>query len=478
MRKRTTTAIVAVIAMLTTLIGSLGTGSSAGAAAPGVALHDGGGIHVASSRVLNDRLVDVTVTTGAVNRPVGVRVLLPDGYDPSIDYPVLYLLHGGFGTYTDWTDYGGAQQITAGLPLIVVMPDGGKGGWYSNWQNFGLGGSPAWETFHTRQLIDWVDGNFPTRADRSGRAIAGLSMGGFGAMSYAARHPDLYTLTSSFSGAVDIQNPLVAALIGVSPVIDGGVPGAIYGIAPFDQPGLKAHNPANLAANLRGMHIGLYTGNGKNGPLDGGGEPIIGDVQESVVHANNRVLHDRLNAYGIEHTFVDYGNGTHSWGYWRRDLAQELPAIMATFAHPTPAGNVVADAGFESAGMGPWQCLNRCGTDLGIGLGHSGAGNGWVRNNRGWNDIHQTVQVAAHINYRLTGWLRTSNNSDNGFFGVRTTGGHVIGERQFTRFGDYTKVTVDVNTGGNTNVVVYGGVWTDHGDIWLQLDDVSLAPVG
>ena len=88
-----------------------------------------------------------------------------------------------------------------------------------------------------------------------------------------------------------------------------------------------------------------------------------------------------------------------------------------------------------------------------------------MRNNWGWNDIHQTVRVAAHTPYRLTGWIRTSNNSDNGYFGVRTTGGTVIGERQFTKYGAYTKVTVDLNTGNHTDVVVFGGVWTDHGDM-------------
>jgi S-formylglutathione hydrolase FrmB len=477
MRHRLTSCLL----MLASLFGALfavGGITPAGAATSGVAPHDGDGIHVVSTTALSDRLLDSTLSTGAVGHPVGVRVLLPSGYDPNgtTRYPVLYLLHGGFGSYVDWTDVGGVTQLTAGLPLIVVMPDAGKGGWYSNWSNFGLGGSPAWETFHIDQLIPWVDANFRTVGSRSGRAIAGLSMGGFGAMSYAARHPGTFAAVASFSGAVDIQNPLVAALIGVSPVIDGGLPGSIYGIAPFDQPGLADHNPANMAANLRGMHVALYTGNGQNGPLDSSSTTIIPDIQETVVHANNVLMNDRLDAAGVAHDFNDYGNGTHSFGYWTRDLSQELPKIMATFADPTPAGNAVVNGGFEGSGMSGWQCLNRCGVDHGLGLDHSGDGNGWVRNNRGWNDIHTTVPVAARTTYRLTGWVRTSSNSDNGYFGVRTTNGTVLDEARFTRFGAYTKVSVDVHTGANTNVVVYGGVWTDNGDIWMQLDDVSLTP--
>src|SRR5438128_1855963 len=61
----------------------------------------------------------------------------------------------------------------------------------------------AWETYHMRELIPWIDSHYPTVADRSGRAIAGLSMGGFGAMTYAAKHPDLFAAAGSFSGAVD-----------------------------------------------------------------------------------------------------------------------------------------------------------------------------------------------------------------------------------------------------------------------------------
>ena len=92
--------------------------------------------------------------------------------------------------------------------------------------------------------------------------------------------------------------------------------------------------------------------------------------------------------------------------------------------------------------------------------------------------------MAAGTTYRLTGWVRTSSNSDNGYlpdrlvrtssnsddgYRVRTPNGTVLDEAHFTRFGAYTKVSVDVHTGANTSVVVYGGVWTNSGDIWMQL---------
>lgn len=148
--------------------------------------------------------------------PVHVRVLLPDGYaaHPRRRYPVLYLFHGGFGHASDWTTQGDAEQITAGAPLIVVMPADGNGGWCTNWYNGGKGGPPMWETFHIDQLIPWVDATYRTVASRSGLAIAGNSTGGFCAMSYAARHPHMFAWAGSFSGADDIIHniPVVAVI--------------------------------------------------------------------------------------------------------------------------------------------------------------------------------------------------------------------------------------------------------------------------
>lgn len=345
-------ALAALVLSFTLVVGfaSVGGASTAGSTEPTpaadvgrppVTLGDGNGITVDASRWIDPRLLDVTVSTAALAKPAGVRILLPTGYQdhPGLHYPVLYLLHGGYGSYVDWTTAGHAEQLTAGLPLIVVMPDGGKGGWYSNWSNGGSGGPPQWETFHIDQLIPWVDANLRTVADRRGRAIAGLSMGGFGALSYAARHPERFAAVASFSGAVDSNNPALRDLIYLSPLVDGGAPGAIYGSAPLDGVLAEAHNPWNLAANLRRMRIDLYSGNGFPGSLDPPGATGY-DYQEFEVREMNVALDQRLDHLGIAHSYHYYGNGTHSWPYWNRDLQQELPALMATLSvpgdHPGP----------------------------------------------------------------------------------------------------------------------------------------------
>jgi S-formylglutathione hydrolase FrmB len=278
---------------------------------------------------LSPRLSELTFRTPDLAAPTEVRILLPAGYasHPKRRYPVLYLLHGAGGDQSDWTDEGGAAALTAKLPLIVVMPAGGRGGFYTNWFNNGKGGLPRWEDWHVKRLIPYVDGRYRTRATRDQRAIAGLSMGGFGTFSYAARHPDLFTAALSLSGAVDTG--LAPSIIDAISTFDGGQPGSLWGSWDTDQVRWRAHDPLDLAENLRGLALWLRTGNGQpGGPLGGG--PNL-DAIEGGVEAMAKNVHRRLRQLHIPHVFDDYGAGHHLWPYWTRGLKQTLPAIMARF---------------------------------------------------------------------------------------------------------------------------------------------------
>jgi S-formylglutathione hydrolase FrmB len=286
-------------------------------------------LRLISSQQLDPRLSELTFTTPALDTTTGVRVLLPDRYASSKRrYPVLYLLHGCCGGTTgfrSWTDQMGAEALTAGLPLIVVMPDGGANGGYVNWWNFGSQGPPEWETYHVDQLIPWVDRHYRTIPRRSGRALAGLSMGGDGAMHYAARHPDMFISASAYSGAVDL-NVVRPAEKAVG--LDDDQPLGSYA---NEQIRTRAVNAVDLAMNLRGLRLSLRTGNGR----DGNGKLI--DPVEAVVHAANVSLNDRLDTLGISHVWDDYGPGTHTAPYWTRDLSEDLPLIMRSFRHPPRA---------------------------------------------------------------------------------------------------------------------------------------------
>jgi S-formylglutathione hydrolase FrmB len=285
---------------------------------------------------LDPRLQELTFTTPALESETHVRILLPANYDSSgrTRYPVLFLLHGAIDDYKSWTDKGDAEAITKAYPLIVVMPDAGQYGNYTNWYNDGAFGQPMWETWHIGQLLPWIDAHYPTVGKRSGRATAGLSMGGNGAMAYASRHPGLFVSASSFSGAVDTNSPGVQPVTQASGLSDGShTPGAIFGLRSTEEVRWRGHNPWDLAGNLKGLKLTLRTGNGQpGGPGGDSGDPV-----EAEVHTESVNMHNRLVELKIPHVWDDYGAGGHAWYYWQRDLRQTLPDIMKTFAHPPAA---------------------------------------------------------------------------------------------------------------------------------------------
>jgi diacylglycerol O-acyltransferase/trehalose O-mycolyltransferase len=294
-------------------------------------------ITVLSATALTSRLTEYTIATPLLPNPVGVRILLPSEYSTAHRYPVLYLLHGGNGNETDWTDSGDAEAISAGDPLIIVMPDASLYPSYANWQETDSHGfRPQWETFHTDALVHWVDSTFSTVASRAGRAVAGVSVGGFGAFSYAARHPDLYVDAASFSGQLDSNGDEL--LRQIASAMDNGNPATpYYGPRVTEEVQWRGHNPVDLAANLRVTSLHLWTGNGIPGPLDA--FPALPDALEITVHHESISMHTALNRLGIPSEWTDYGRGTHNWPYWQRDLAAYLPRLMTVFgqARPDPA---------------------------------------------------------------------------------------------------------------------------------------------
>jgi esterase/lipase superfamily enzyme len=200
-----------------------------------------------------------------------------------------------------------------------------------NWWNFGRGGPPQWETYHVRQLIPWIDAHYRTVARREGRAVAGLSMGGDGALKYAAKHPDLFVAAHAFSGAVDLN--VLAQFLEQGPA---------YGPYATQEARWRGNNAWDLADNLRGLDLALRTGNGlRGGPYGNGPWPGI-DPIEAGVHLANDSLHARLRQLGIAHVWDDYGPGGHTVPYWNRDLRLSLPALMRTFGHPPARPRLVS----------------------------------------------------------------------------------------------------------------------------------------
>lgn len=304
-------------------------------------LHSGWGIEVRGSWWLTNRTAIVSiytddVGTGTVNGPHEIRVTLPAAYyNTGVSYPVLYLLHGGAGgSSRQWTSEGGAaEHITRNAPLITVMPDGGKVGWYTNWVN-PSGGAQAWEHFHLYQLIPWVDSNFRTIARKEGRAVAGLSMGGFGAIHYAQQRPDLFAYAASFSGALDLEDQGIRAVVTEQAIQNGYSPDGPFGspIWPFDTVWID-NNPLRRAHQLHGVAIALYAGSGIHDA----------DVLERTVGWSTFQMHNALDAAGVPHFYWMYGRGPglpwgcdggHNFSCWNFAFEHALPGMMNVLWHP------------------------------------------------------------------------------------------------------------------------------------------------
>ncbi|MGB9071576.1 MAG: alpha/beta hydrolase family protein [Terriglobales bacterium] len=141
----------------------------------------------------------------ALKREAKYRIYLPHAYAATARrYPVLYLLHGLYGDYRNWDTMTSLARYMAGREWIVVMPDAGNS-WYANSVSQP---DDRFEDFIAKDLVVEIDHRYRTIRERQGRAIAGLSMGGYGAMKFALKYPEEYSFAGSLSGALDAARDL------------------------------------------------------------------------------------------------------------------------------------------------------------------------------------------------------------------------------------------------------------------------------
>jgi S-formylglutathione hydrolase FrmB len=277
------------------------------------------GAHVVAEQWIDARTVDLTIDSPAMAAEEPVRLLLPPDWNarPHQRWPVLYLLHGCCDSYVSWTRSTDVEQFTAGTDVLVVMPEAGADGFYTNWWNEGAGGPPAWETFHLTELRQILDRGF--RASPR-MAVAGLSMGGYGAMKYA--ETGLFRAAASFSGVVDpLRSP------------DGTLaflyPDALWGDPVAQRDIWVANDPTYHVGRLHGVKLFVASGNGQ----DASGTTV--DNTEAEVYAESLDFVAALKQANVPVTTDFYGPGTHSWSYWQADLHASFPMLMkAIAAHP------------------------------------------------------------------------------------------------------------------------------------------------
>ncbi len=244
-----------------------------------------------------------------MGRDMPYRIIVPVGYSNSTErYPVLYLLHGLTGHFDNWTDRTKIAEYAAGQKLLIVTPEGDNG-WYTDSATVA---NDKYESYIIKELIPEIDKKFRTVADRDHRSIAGLSMGGYGAIKFGLKYPELFTLVGSFSGAIGMVNVTekqVSGAIGKS--ID-----AIFGPANSDL--RKANDPFDIIRRATPEKIKalpfLY--------LDCGTEDFL--------FQNNRDFVALLLEKKVPHEFRQLPGG-HNWKYWDSQVEEFLELTQKHF---------------------------------------------------------------------------------------------------------------------------------------------------
>ena len=258
------------------------------------------------------RKPDPQLTSALMARTMPYRVVLPADYSSPQSgtkrYPVVYLLHGLTGHYNNWTDKTGLAAIAAEKGLIIVTPEGDDG-WYTD---NATKPNDKYETYIVKELIPEIDKKFRTIANRDHRAIAGLSMGGYGAIKFGLKYPDMFIVVGSFSGA-----------LGAASITEKEIPGAIgrsidaiFGTA--GGPVRKSNDIFDMIRNVTPEKIKAY-------PflyLDCGTEDFL--------FQNNREFVDLLVQKKVPHEFRELPGG-HNWTYWNAQVEEFLELAEKRF---------------------------------------------------------------------------------------------------------------------------------------------------
>jgi S-formylglutathione hydrolase FrmB len=157
-----------------------------------------------SAHAKNIRVEDAVFHSASLGRDMHYLVLLPADYAGGRRFPVLYLLHGLYGDYKNWDTRTRLEQAAATYSLLIVTPDAGDS-WYTN---SATKPENKFEDYITKDLISEIDRKYRTIANKRARAVAGLSMGGYGAVKLGLKYPDLFAFAGSLSGAFNAAHNL------------------------------------------------------------------------------------------------------------------------------------------------------------------------------------------------------------------------------------------------------------------------------
>jgi len=240
-----------------------------------------------------------------MGKPIPYQVIFPIGYRNKLKadrrYPVIYLLHGLSGHYDNWISKTMLVEYAAQANAIVVTPEGGDG-WYTDG---GPNQSEKWESYIVQELIPEIDRRFRTIPTREKRAIAGLSMGGYGSLKFGLKYSDKFILAGSFSGALKAAEYTERSFPGAI----GKTVEHIYG--PLGSPSRKANDLFELLRNQTADST-------KKLPfiyMDCGTEDFLFQDSRDFVYL--------LIEKKVPHEYRELP-GAHTWQYWDKQVQEFL----------------------------------------------------------------------------------------------------------------------------------------------------------
>lgn len=263
---------------------------------------------------------NLTIKSSILKVDKKFAIYLPAGYETSQrNYPVVYLLHGYGDNQTGWVQFGEVQSIVdKGIhegkitPMIIVMPDGEKT-WY---MNDALGKYP-FEDFFIKEFIPYIEKTYRCKTEKEFRAIAGLSMGGFGSLLNALHHPDLFSTSVALSAAVFLDEDINK----MSQTDFSNYFGKIVGPPKDGEPRINDFwNKNSILYLVKTMpetqkHAVRFW-------IDCGDDDFL--------YRGNSALHGLMRELNVPHEFR-IRDGQHTWEYWRTGLPDALNYITQGF---------------------------------------------------------------------------------------------------------------------------------------------------
>lgn len=234
----------------------------------------------------------IKVATKHLATPEDVTVIVPDGASGH-NFPVVYLLNGYDGNHIQWTrTRPGLGDLADRYGMIFVLPDG-RDSWY--WDS-PVRPDMQMESFFIKDLVPYIDANYPTLRSRDKRAITGFSMGGHGALWLATRHPDIFGSMGSMSGGVNIipfpKNWKMASLLGPQDT---------------NMEVWKAHTVASLVPQMKDANLNIT--------IDCGTDDFFAGVNDD--------LHKALLDAKVPHDYT-VRPGAHTHAYWGNSILYHL----------------------------------------------------------------------------------------------------------------------------------------------------------